>query len=116
MLQDGLWHFEEIGLQFHGGSAGNFSGWARVDGGELAAIYLEHTTDAGFEHSPMAPGSYLHRHLAPQIEAALPDHIEYQRDKPQWWRMAAEFEQRLFLLSTGRDAGLAEPAVLEAAQ
>jgi hypothetical protein len=30
--------------------------------------------------------------------------------------MAAEFEQRLFLTATGRDAGLAKPAVLEAAQ
>ena len=87
-----------------------------IDGGELAAIYLEHTTDAGFDHSLMAPGSYLHRHLAPQIAAALPDHIEYQRDRPQWWRMAAQFEQQLYLTATGRDAGVAEPAVLEAAQ
>ena len=74
--QDGRWLFEEIGLSFHGGTTGNFRGFVDVEDGEIGTIWL--ILNDAEEAYDIAPGSYLHKSLIPQIEAALPGMIDWQ--------------------------------------
>jgi hypothetical protein len=77
--QDGKWLFEEIGLTFHSGTVGNFTGWVDVEDGEIATIWLlTDEPDGGHGRVSIATGSYLHKHILPQIAAALPGMIEWQ--------------------------------------
>lgn len=73
---DGRWAFEEIGLPFNGGTAGNFSGYVDVEDGEISTIWVLRNEDD--RPYPVERGSYLHDGLLPQIISDLPAMIEWQ--------------------------------------
>lgn len=77
---DGRWFFEEIGLSIHGGVAGSFTGCVDVEDGELSTIWLEVSRPEESESvmCAIAPGSFLHSTILPQITRDLPAMIDWQ--------------------------------------
>lgn len=73
---DGRWAFEEVGLSFHGGTVGNFTGFVDVEDGEIGTVWL--VLNEADEAHAIAPGSYLHTNLLPQIIRDLPGLIDWQ--------------------------------------
>jgi hypothetical protein len=78
--QDGRWLFEEIGISIHGGVTGNFSGAVDVEDGEISTVWLEVSRDSDPEPvlCAIAPGSFLHTTILPQISRDLPAMIDWQ--------------------------------------
>lgn len=77
---DGRWLFEEVGLSIHGGTAGNFSGAVDIEDGEISTVWLEvsRPDDAEPVMCAIAPGSFLHTTILPQIIRDLPGLIDWQ--------------------------------------
>jgi hypothetical protein len=76
---DGQWKFSDVGLHIHGGFAGSHSGRVETEDGEIGTIWLNiDMPDGSTKEHPIAPGSFLHATILPQITRDLPAMIDWQ--------------------------------------